>query len=96
MLYIFVEMVTGQTQISAFISDTTKSLVEEYADSHGVKKGHLVEEALLHHLQALQTLPADVIIPPRLVVTTESGEAVLTRMEKPRRPTKAMRQLFKK
>ncbi len=96
MLYIFVEMVTGQTQISAFISDTTKSLVEEYADSHGVKKGHLVEEALLHHLQALQTLPADVIIPPRLVVTTESGEAVLARMEKPRRPTKAMRQLFKK
>ncbi len=89
-------MVTGQTQISAFISDTTKSLVEEYADSHGVKKGHLVEEALLHHLQALQTLPADVIIPPRLVVTTESGEAVLARMEKPRRPTKAMRQLFKK
>ncbi len=96
MFYIFVEMVTGQTQISAFISDTTKSLVEEYADSHGVKKGHLVEEALLHHLQALQTLPADVIIPPRLVVTTESGEAVLARMEKPRRPTKAMRQLFKK
>ena len=96
MLYIFVEMVTGQTQISAFISDTTKSLVEEYADSHGVKKGHIVEEALLHHLQALQTLPADVIIPPRLVVTTQSGEAVLTRMEKPRRPTKAMRQLFKK
>ena len=89
-------MGTGQTQISAFISDTTKSLVEEYADSHGVKKGHLVEEALLHHLQALQTLPADVIIPPRLVVTTESGEAVLARMEKPRRPTKAMRQLFKK
>ena len=96
MPYIFVEMATGQTQISAFISDTTKSLVEEYADSHGVKKGHLVEEALLHHLQALQTLPADVIIPPRLVVTTESGEAVLARMEKPRRPTKAMRQLFKK
>ena len=87
-------MATGQTQISAFISDTTKSLVEEYADSHGVKKGRLVEEALLHHLQALQTLPADIIIPPRLVVTAESGEAVLTRVEKPRRPTKAMRQLF--
>ncbi len=89
-------MATGQTQISAFISDTTKSLVEEYADSHGVEKDHLVEDALLHHLQALQTLPANVIIPPRLVVTAESGEAVLTRREKPRRPTKAMRQLFKK
>ena len=89
-------MSIGHTQISAFISDTTKSLVEAYADSHGVKKGHLVEEALLHHLQALQTLPADVIIPPRLVVTTESGEAVLARMAKPRRPTKAMRQLFEK
>ena len=89
-------MATGQTQISAFISDTTKSLVEKYANLHGVKKGHLIEEALLHHLQALETLPADVIIPPRLVITADSGETVLARMEKPRRPTKAMRQLFKK
>lgn len=44
----------AETQISAYISESTKELVERYAESHGVKNGHLVEEALLHHLQALR------------------------------------------
>jgi hypothetical protein len=94
LVYIFVEM-ANQTQISAYISKTTKSLVEEYADNHGVKKAHLVEEALLHHLQALRELPADLVIPPRVVVARDDGEVILERIERPRKPTKAMRELFK-
>jgi hypothetical protein len=86
---------TAETQISAFISASTKELVEKYTDAHGVKKGHLVEEALLHHLQALRDLPADVIIPPRVVVSAESLERVVERIAKPRRPTKAMRELMR-
>lgn len=85
-----------QTQISAFISGSTKALVEEYAEAHGVKKAHLVEEALLHHLQALRELPADVIIPAHVVIDRDSGDRVLERIEKPRKPTKAMRELFRK
>lgn len=85
-----------QTQISAFISSTTKVLVEQYADAHGVKKAHLVEEALLHHLQALRELPADLVIPPRLVVGRAGVEKIVQRIERPRRPTKAMRELMKK
>jgi hypothetical protein len=85
-----------QTQISAYISDTTKSLVEQYVESHGVKKAHLVEEALLHHLQALRELPADIVIPPHVVVGREDGEVIFERVEKPRKPTKAMRDLFKR
>lgn len=81
-------------QISAFISENTKELVERYAEAHGVKKGHLIEEALLHHLAALRELPADVIIPPRIVVTRKSGEQLLARLRRPGRPTKAMRELF--
>ncbi|HEX8441676.1 hypothetical protein [Archangium sp.] len=49
----------AETQISAYVSDTTKELVERYVEAHGVKKGRLIEEALLHHLQALRELPAD-------------------------------------
>ena len=64
---------SGQTQISALISDNTKQALEEYAEAHGVKKGYLIEVALLHHLQALRELPLDVIIPARLVVTNDSG-----------------------
>ena len=94
MLYIFVEM-AHQTQISAYISDTTKALVEEYVENHGVKKAHLVEEALLHHLQALRVLPADLVIPPRVVVARDDGEAIVDKIERPRKPTKAMRELFK-
>jgi hypothetical protein len=89
-------MATGQTQISAFISDSTKEMLERYTEAHGVKKAHLIEEALLHHFQALRELPIDVIIPARLVVSKESGQAIIERVDKPRRPTKAMRALFGK
>ncbi len=85
----------NQTQISAYISKATKSLVEEYTDHYGVKKAHLVEEALLHHIQALRELPADLVIPPRVVVSRDVGEAILEKIERPRKPTKAMRDLLK-
>lgn len=83
-----------ETQISAYISEATKRQVERYAEAHGVKKGHLVEEALLHHLQALRELPADIVIPPRLTVTAESFEAVARVVKRPRKPTKALRDLM--
>jgi len=84
----------AETQISAYISESTKEQVERYAESHGVKKGYLVEEALLHHLQALRELPSDIVIPPRVTVTSESFEALTQLIEKPRKPTKALRKLM--
>ncbi|MGD0950619.1 MAG: hypothetical protein ABSA52_24800 [Candidatus Binatia bacterium] len=71
----------SETQISALVSRTTKELLEGYVRATGVKRGHLVEQALRHHLQALQELPADVIVHPRLVVTRKSGETILKQME---------------
>ena len=56
----------ADTRISAHISKETRELVEHYAAAHGVKKSTLVEQALLHYLQALRELPTDIIIPPRL------------------------------
>ena len=47
------------TQISAEVSRTTKELLERYSRATGVKKGHLVEQALLHHIHALEALPSD-------------------------------------
>ena len=87
-------MAQAHTQISAYISEETKDLVERYVRARGVKKAFLVESALLHHLQALDELPADVIIPPRLVVNRKSGEAILEQLEKPAEPTDAMKALF--
>ena len=84
----------ADTQISAFISEATKQQVERYAEAHGVKKGYLVEEALLHHLKALRELPADIVIPPRLTVSAKSFDAVAALVKKPRKPTKALRDLM--
>jgi hypothetical protein len=84
----------ADTQISAYVSDTTKELVERYVEAHGVKKGRLIEEALLHHLQALRELPADLIIPPRIVVEPGTLERVADLVKRPRKPTKALRELM--
>ena len=84
----------SESQISAFISDDTKEQVERYADAHGVKKGALVEQALLHHLQALRELPADIIIPPQLRLTQDSFAKVMALVKKPRKPTATLRKLM--
>jgi hypothetical protein len=71
-----------ETQISAVVSRTTSELLERHVRATGVKKGHLVEQALRHHLQALQELPADVVVHPKLVVTQKSGRSILKQLEK--------------
>jgi hypothetical protein len=82
-----------ETQISAVISVATKELLERYVRATGVKKGHLIESALRHHLQALHELPLDAVVHPRLVVTRRSGEEILARMRSPK-PTRALRELL--
>jgi len=82
------------TQISALVSATTREMLERRVRATGVKKGHLVEQALQHYLVALEQLPADMIVHPRLVVTRSSGESIL---EKTRtaKPTEALRALMR-
>jgi hypothetical protein len=83
-----------ETQISALVSRTTKELLERHVRATGVKKGHLVEQALRHHLQALQELPADIVTHPKLVVTRKSGEAILKQIAKGK-PAAALRGLMR-
>jgi hypothetical protein len=82
------------TQISAIVSQSTRDLLERHVRATGVKKGHLVEQALRHHLQALHELPADVIVHPKLVVTRRTGAAVLKQIRSGK-PTKALRKLMR-
>jgi len=83
-----------ETQISAQISETTRKLMEKHVRRTGVKKGHLVEQALLHHLQALEELPADYVIHPRIVVSRKTGEEMLGQGESAE-PTSALRKLMR-
>jgi hypothetical protein len=83
-----------ETQISAQISETTRELMEKHVRQTGVKKGHLVEQALLHHLQALEEIPAEYIIHPRIIVSRKTGEEMLRKAENPN-PTPALRKLMR-
>jgi hypothetical protein len=84
-----------EVQISAVVDVTTKELLDRHVLATGVKKGHLIEEALRHYLQALEALPLDVIIHSRLVLTKASGEVVLRKMRRGK-PTKALRDLMRR
>ena len=79
------------TQVSAEISESTKELLERYVRRAGVKKGHLIEQALLHHLQALDELPVEYIVHPRIVVSRKAAEQLLSG----RAPTPALRDLMR-
>ena len=82
-------------QISAPVSDETRDLLEQHVKATGVKKGHLIEMALRYHLRALHELPADVLVPPRLVLARQSFEQVVERLQSPGKPTRELRRLMK-
>ena len=67
-------MTENETQISAHVSQATRDLLERYVRATGIKKGHLIEQALRHHLQALEALPLDVMIHPLVVLSPRSGK----------------------
>lgn len=83
-----------ETQISAIVSAETKARLEAYVRQHGVKRSYLIERALQHHLAALEEIPADMVIPPVVVVSGSSGAKVAERLQNPPPPTDAMKALF--
>jgi hypothetical protein len=87
-------MASGMSQVSAVIADTTRERLERFAREHGVKKSHLIETALLHHLAALEELPADVVLPPVILISRAVGKDVEHRIADPPPPTPALRALF--
>lgn len=82
------------TQISAHIPDDLKARLDRQARATGTTRGRLVEDALRHHLQALNELPPDAIIPTRIVLAPESAAQVRDLVERPPAPTDEMKRLF--
>jgi predicted DNA-binding protein len=87
-------MKTASTQISAHISMDTKDKLERRVRATGVTRARLIEDALLHHLQALEELPLDVVVPARAVLSAESAAKVRDLTTHPPAPTDAMKRLF--
>ena len=86
---------TTTTQVSAYISEETKAEIEAYVNRRGVKKAYLIEEALLHHLQALREIPEDLVIQSRLVLTHEAMTEIAERIDGKGEPTEALQALFR-
>ena len=82
------------TQISAIVSSGTKELLERHVRATGMKKGYLVEQALRHHLLAMEQIPAEYVVRPKIVLTRESGQAVLGQIESGK-ATAALRELMR-
>jgi hypothetical protein len=82
-------------QISAQISKETKDRLESYSRAHGIKKQFLIENALLNFLRAVDELPANVMVPPRLVVTERSGRRMASLISGKRKPTRALVELMR-
>jgi predicted DNA-binding protein len=61
-------------QVSTRISKATKARLERCVRKTGQTRARLLEDALLQHLQALEELPADVIVPARIVLSKPSAE----------------------
>lgn len=83
------------TQVSACISEETKTEIEAYVKRRGGKKAYLIEEALQHHLQALREIPKDLVIPSRLVLTREAMTHNAERIEGKGEPSEALKDLLR-
>jgi hypothetical protein len=86
---------TTTIRVSAYISEETKAEIEAYVKRRGVKKAYLIEQALLHHLQALREIPEDLIIPYRLVLTDKSIAEIAGQITQEEQPTEALKTLLR-
>lgn len=83
------------TQISAYVSDETKQRLDWFVRETGMTKARVIEDALEHHLDALAELPADAIIPTRIVLSHEEGLRFMDALESDEPPTDELRRLMR-
>jgi len=82
------------TQVSAHISEETKARLERFVRRTGQTRGRVIEDALLQHLQALEQLSIEAIVPARIVLAPESATRVSQMLTRPPEPTEDMKRLF--
>ena len=68
-------------ELNVKLHPETRALLESHLRSSGQTADWVVEQALLHHLQAIAELPLDLVVHPRLVVAPRYGETLLRELE---------------
>jgi len=82
-------------QISGFVPQDVRDDFERLVKARGLKKGHVLEQALRHHLRALREIPEEFIIPATVVLTKASFEGLLKQLKSRSKPTEKLRRLMK-
>ncbi len=85
----------SQSQISATISVATKKKLDQFTESHGLKKNFVVEQALLYFMEARRELPDEAFIPARIVLEDDAFSRLVELVESPPAPTAALRELMR-
>jgi predicted DNA-binding protein len=80
--------------VSARISEETKARLERVVRRTGQTRGRVIEDALLQHLQALDELPAEALVPARIVLSAQSVVRVRQMITRAPAPTEDMKRLF--
>ncbi len=86
---------SGQSQISASVSATTKEKLDRFTQSHGLKKNFVIEQALLYFMEARKELPDEAFIPRRVVLEDAAFDRLMRRMEGKPAPTDELRELMR-
>ncbi len=84
------------TQINATVSASLKEELDRYTEKRGLKKGYVIEEALSRYMQAMNELPADVVINPRIVLTESGRRRFEEALAASPSPTPALRALMRR
>jgi uncharacterized protein (DUF1778 family) len=82
------------SRISAHVSEGTKWKLDHLSERRGMRKAFVLEQALLYHFRALEELPEDAFLPPRLVLSQSSFQKIISLIDNPPSPTKAMQELM--
>jgi len=82
-------------QISAQISAEMRDRLDQYARETGLKKSRIVEDAIGEHLDAVNTIPPEYIIPTRITVDAETWEWIVEEIEHPGEASPELRELLR-
>jgi uncharacterized protein (DUF1778 family) len=88
-------MSEDQVQVSAYISQTSKKRLDEYARETGLKKGYILEAALGKYIDAAEAIPAEYLTPSTIVVSNEDYDWMVESMLHPQEPTEAFKKLMR-
>ena len=68
--------------------------MDRLSKTRGIRKAFVLEQALLYHFRALEELPEEAFLPPRLVLSQDSFDKIVEYVDNPPSPTKAMQELM--